>query len=119
MGTTGVSRFWVRSVQPCYKDVTERVLNVETYTKKLSEMGFNVLPHPDPFDEDELRSWNGNAHAARGGQDDDEEEGPIIDLAHVVVGILVDGDDDLVSPSFALFHPIEEPSNCRSKMNSH
>ena len=49
----------------------ERVLDVETYTKKLSNMGFNVMPHPDPLDGNALHSWNRNAHAAWG-QDDDE-----------------------------------------------
>ena len=30
-------------------------------------------------------------------------------MARVADGIPVDGDDDLVSPAFALFYPIEEP----------
>lgn len=68
-----------------------------------------VIPHLDPFDKSAIRSWNRNAHAVLG-QDDDEEEEPIVDMARAVDGILLDGDDDLVSPAFALFYPIEEPA---------
>ncbi|KAF8543203.1 hypothetical protein BDD12DRAFT_874826 [Trichophaea hybrida] len=57
---------------------------------------FSVVPHPDPLDEQALRSWNRDAHTT---WRQEYEEEPVVDLAKVTDAVLNYGVDGLTSPT--------------------
>lgn len=84
-----------------------KILSIDSYAKLLASapVPFNVVPHPNPDDEEGVKAWTSKLISAWDSEDEDNDD-ELIDVTIVEDAVHACGDKQLVLASYAAFFPL-------------